>query len=638
MRNMVRSSAYSCKICGNYLPQFDTRMTLRPQQVHWFEAEVPREQTVYALEILANSGSVQLETREHRALPCVRGDLIRRQLSQLDKLIKRHQKDLPPTIEGSEKKFERPEQIAEEALNKVRAWSIELLEIKQQIKRLELERNKLRLFHECLVAIGNDAEGLDAVGHATDLLYKHIFACPQGQINTVKLENGVFERVYRGEHHDFWLIIGMSDREEVLEGAAVLLQCMQVAIPDWLPKDPDEQWRLLEKRLKNLNDQLVTLESRLSQLQSDKGIGACLGSAQLLRWYSNISIDQTPDHSGCQLAGWTTAVNPDELVENLLAAGIKAKLVFVPPRGELKPPVNLESSRWDRDFGVFVKLLGTPGRYEIDPTPLVAVIVPLLFGFMFPDLGHGLVLALAGGLLSRRHKAAIILVPCGLVAAFFGLLFGEVFGIHDLIASPIGSPMDHPLQILIATVLVGVSLIMLGLVFSGIEAWWRGETGRWMLEEAPIITLYLSAALTLVYQPAWIASILSLAWYLVGMVVLSWHEESKHILARIGRLIESSFQLVVATFSFLRVGAFALAHAGFSIVVLELVKQVDTQFLQVVIFVLGHVFIIIVEGAIVMIQTTRLVLFEFFMRFLRFEGRIYTPLESPGIRKEERVS
>ena len=49
-----------------------------------------------------------------------------------------------------------------------------------------------------------------------------------------------------------------------------------------------------------------------------------------------------------------------------------------------------------------------------------------------------------------------------------------------------------------------------------------------------------------------------------------------------------------------------------------------------IIEVLGNLVILGLEGLIVGIQTTRLVLFEFFVRFLHAEGRPFRPLKPPG--------
>ncbi len=85
-------------------------------------------------------------------------------------------------------------------------------------------------------------------------------------------------------------------------------------------------------------------------------------------------------------------------------------------------------------------------------------------------------------------------------------------------------------------------------------------------------------------------------------------------------------QLVMASLSFLRVGAFALMHMVFSTMTLGLVQQIETPLLQAGVFLLAHIVIVTLESLIVLIQTTRLIALEFFSRFLRFEGRVYTPL------------
>ena len=52
-----------------------------------------------------------------------------------------------------------------------------------------------------------------------------------------------------------------------------------------------------------------------------------------------------------------------------------------------------------------------------------------------------------------------------------------------------------------------------------------------------------------------------------------------------------------------------------------------------IVFALGNVLVIALEGLVVSIQTTRLMLFEFFVRFLVGRGRMFTPLPPPDVRK-----
>jgi len=44
----------------------------------------------------------------------------------------------------------------------------------------------------------------------------------------------------------------------------------------------------------------------------------------------------------------------------------------------------------------------------------------------------------------------------------------------------------------------------------------------------------------------------------------------------------------------------------------------------------GNLIVLVLEGLVVSIQTTRLILFEFFIRFLTAEGRPFRPLAAPA--------
>ena len=88
-------------------------------------------------------------------------------------------------------------------------------------------------------------------------------------------------------------------------------------------------------------------------------------------------------------------------------------------------------------------------------------------------------------------------------------------------------------------------------------------------------------------------------------------------------------QLVLNTVSFIRVGAFALAHAGLSLAFNIMADSSASIVVTMLILLLGNVIVIVLEGLVVSIQTTRLVLFEFFIRFLQAKGRVFKPLAAP---------
>jgi V/A-type H+/Na+-transporting ATPase subunit I len=94
--------------------------------------------------------------------------------------------------------------------------------------------------------------------------------------------------------------------------------------------------------------------------------------------------------------------------------------------------------------------------------------------------------------------------------------------------------------------------------------------------------------------------------------------------------LEGIMRLFVSTVSFARVGAFALAHAGLSAAVVDVSSAIGGVGFWIAL-VIGNRIIIGLEGLVTGIQTTRLILFEFFIRFFRAEGREFHPLSPPRV-------
>ena len=119
---------------------------------------------------------------------------------------------------------------------------------------------------------------------------------------------------------------------------------------------------------------------------------------------------------------------------------------------------------------------------------------------------------------------------------------------------------------------------------------------------------------------------LSVVWYTTGSLIRLRLYQLPDFIPAMGNLLQSIFELFLNTISFLRVGAFALAHAALTSGAMELVHSTENIIAQAILFVILQIFIIVLEGFIVFVQTTRLILFEFFLRFLHVDGRIFKPL------------
>jgi len=107
-----------------------------------------------------------------------------------------------------------------------------------------------------------------------------------------------------------------------------------------------------------------------------------------------------------------------------------------------------------------------------------------------------------------------------------------------------------------------------------------------------------------------------------------------------GKLVVELFEKLISLFSnsmsYVRVGAFAVAHAGLSGAFFVLAELVDGSrgLGYWIVLVIGNIFIIGFEGLIVGIQTMRLHYYEFFSKFFTGGGAPYEPLTP--VRVEEK--
>jgi V/A-type H+-transporting ATPase subunit I len=102
------------------------------------------------------------------------------------------------------------------------------------------------------------------------------------------------------------------------------------------------------------------------------------------------------------------------------------------------PPVIQNNSGIVNPFELLTKAVNRPKYSEFDPTAVLFLTLPLFFGFMIGDIGYGLVYVLIGYAVYRRFDAeslsnfGAVMAWLGLATIVFGVLYGEVFGLHFL--------------------------------------------------------------------------------------------------------------------------------------------------------------------------------------------------------------
>lgn len=342
-------------------------------------------------------------------------------------------------------------------------------------------------------------------------------------------------------------------------------------------------------------------------------------------------------------------------------------------------PVLLKQNGFVSAFQSIVLSYGTPVYGDIDPTPFVAFFFTLLFAIMFGDVGQGAVILGLGFLISKSRKGFLggyrklwpAFVAAGAGSMFMGLLVGSFFSSEELLMPlerfltrlVLGTPRDRFLDIMPRdslgamfnffgfTVGIGFLINSTGLLINMVNLARRGRWGEALFSKTGLSGSLLfwwiagmAVRIILGGRPGWIdipgLGIPLLALLFTGPLerTLSHdgHEGGKASITDIlvGGLVEiiETFSYYASnSMSFLRVAAFALAHAVLSFVVFTMAELVRTRtpggaVLQFAIFAVGNAVIIGLEGLIVTIQVIRLQYYEFFSKFFTRTGRAFDPI------------
>jgi len=316
------------------------------------------------------------------------------------------------------------------------------------------------------------------------------------------------------------------------------------------------------------------------------------------------------------------------------------------------PPTKLQNPKLFQPFEMFVGMYGLPSYHEMDPTIFLALTYVFIFGVMFGDVGQGFTLFFVGGLLYswKKIKLAGIISVAGLFSAFFGFLFGSVFGFENIIEArwmhPLLDMSDLPFigrlnTIFILAVAFGACVILLTMLFQMVNA-----SRTHSLED--ILLSANGVAGLIFYGSMVLAAVLFLMdrtipggkiWMLMfggpllmivlkGPVTNKMKQRTDAPKISIGMFIaEAFFELLETllsyfsnTLSFIRIGAFAVSHAAIMQVVLML-GNADSGSPNWFAIILGNLFVCLFKGLIVGIQVLRLEYYEMFSRFYKGTGR-----------------
>lgn len=528
-----------------------------------------------------------------------------------------------------------------------------------EVKRLE---ESIRLHQEALIQV-RSLESLD-------LSFDDLFACeylntrlgkmPLDNVEKLKYYRSrpfIF-RQFRSDNDYVWcMYITSQEYEREVDNIFTSLYFNRIWIPEFVHGQPATAVRDLEKQIEAFQQQIVDIKENIRHLSEDyherlsviKGELFYLNRIIEARKYVVMMGNRFSIEGFCEIQDVERLkkyYNGIDDIEITVRSGRSDK--------RIQPPTILKNGWFSKPFEIFVSMYGLPKYGEVDPTPFVAITYTLLFGVMFGDLGQGLLLSLIGWAAwkFKKMKLGAVGMRIGIASAFFGTMYGSVFGneewltpfFTDVLGLP-GKPIhvmdaNFTMTLLIFAIGIGVFLIIMSMLLNIYSLARKKHYVEMLVSHNGVAGMIFYAFILSAVAVPMVAPTISLLniWteiFFIGLPLVAMF--LKEPLERLshghkmfptgfgGYFAEGFFELfeivlsyVTNTMSYLRVGGFVLSHAGMMLVVMSLMEMVGSS--SWLVFILGNLFVMALEGLIVGIQVLRLEFYEMFSRYYTGDG------------------
>lgn len=441
----------------------------------------------------------------------------------------------------------------------------------------------------------------------------------------------------------------------------------QIEFIDEVLDTPEEMDNNIKIRLSEVKSKIQELKSEISSYKElyEEDIRASYSRVQMERQVSSIKSLVAVTRSFFYLSAWIPISGKSAFTECIQTVSNEYVIDYKDVEDvkmHTTPPTKLNNNWLFKPFEYLVSMYGTPSYTEIDPSIFLGITYMLLFGAMFGDLGQGLVIFIGGIFIAKKEGAQLyggILSRIGISSMFFGFFYDSFFGYEHIISHFISEtlnigfmenlfirPIENINTVLATSIGLGVLLLVISFIYSIYNKLKLGDIKEGVFGRNGIfgLVLYLSLLMFVLNKVLSINYIPNLI--LIGLIIISifalifrepisnlilkhkplYHESASEYYVESGfDLLETFLSMLSNSVSFIRVGAFALNHVGLFIAFHTMADLMGSGFGQVLMFFVGNLIVIFLEGLIVLIQGLRLVYYELFSKYYTGEGILYSP-------------
>jgi V/A-type H+-transporting ATPase subunit I len=342
------------------------------------------------------------------------------------------------------------------------------------------------------------------------------------------------------------------------------------------------------------------------------------------------------------------------------------------------PPTLLENPKRFKVFESFIRFYSLPSGTEFDPTLIFGLMFPIFYGLMIGDVGYGLVILLVSLWVIRRVeggkrdlnimprflrnfaktilrptqmvKLAKVMIPGCIFTIILGFLFDLYFGFHlnvylfSYLNDTFGLNLPHdgaflnPIgtfglrKLLLLSGYIGLGMVSFGLVLGILNSLRERHIKHviskvgWLLFGWGIALIGLALINHVNINP--LDSVQGIVYFalIFGGVGLMFYGEGVRALMELPSIISHilSYTRIVG----ILLASVILAHVIDFIFLRSLDQSIPYSILGIMIFIIGHLFNIIIGVFEPGIQGARLIYVEFFSKFYHGSGKQFKPFGS----------
>jgi len=453
---------------------------------------------------------------------------------------------------------------------------------------------------------------------------------------------GYFLSIYLQEEDTAHVIVaGIKENDNSIESLLESASFQKLQIPDEFHEHPKTVYAKLKIKQQELLQEISIIKQKhdfIKKQFTDEivSLGELL---TLAKPYAILSKGMIKNGQLTELNGWVPSSKISLIqtnLENYITEPVVIDIRQPKPEEYIKTPSYLLRPKWLNPFLSLVTNYGIPGYKEFDPSWFFTLSYILMFGLMFGDVGHGLcIFALSWVIRKKWPRFFTFFLSIGLSSMLFGFIYGSIFSYEHIMPALWLSPMENPILMLKLAILWGATFIL----FLNIICIYN-RLIRFQLKEALFnpkgfigLLLYIALLSGIFNLSSNQFSNLNTIFIILPLFAIFYYYWVKSTSKASERLLVSlieTYDVIISylsnTISFLRVAAFALNHSALAIALLTMASMTEGSWHWTTI-ILGNLFILVLEGAIVVIQVLRLEYYEGFSRFFSGDGYLFKPIE-----------